>query len=421
MINIKRNIVTIAISILLLCTLSVPTSIGDEEIVGVFTPLAQGEPPILTAEIPTNGSTEIEMYPTLSITVNDPSGLNFNISWGTNVSGDWAESYQNLTCINGTYTQTAVWANTSATKYWWYVNATNTGGEYTNETYHFTTDEYHWGTWSDWWQFNFSSDAPTNLVATGHNKTQINLTWTNGAVGADATVIIRNESGWAGTPSLPTNGTEIYNSTGTNYEDDGLNNGTQYCYSAWSWNNTEGNYSLEHVSDCASTIGDIEMSNPYPGNNSVEITRPPVNYSVQIDGTNLDIYFYFYNLTPVVDVWTLHHHWSGQSTGRFEIVDLTSLSPGTQFIWGNTTYTWTVNITDGVTWINNSYTYTTTHLAHGANARYDVSNDNWVDGSDLLSDYAHRTGQTPYDGIYDVNNDDWIDGSDLLQIYANRS
>ena len=138
------------VSVLSLCTFSVPTVIsGDEEVVRVFIPLPQQGKPILTAEIPTNGTIGTEMYPTLGITVNDPSGLNFNISWGTNVSGDWAEAYQNLTCVNGTYTQTVAWANASETKYWWYVNATNTGGLSTNETYNFTTDEYHWGTWSD--------------------------------------------------------------------------------------------------------------------------------------------------------------------------------------------------------------------------------------------------------------------------------
>ena len=151
----------------------------------------------------------------------------------------------------------------------------------------------------------------------------------------------------------------------------------------------------------------------YPSNDSDDISRPPVNLSVYVaNPSSVDIYFY--NMTPIVDKWTLLQHWASTS-GRVEVTNLTDWE--TDFIWGNTTYQWAVNISG----TNHTYTYTTTQLANGANARYDVSNDDWVDGTDLLNDYAHRTGEVAYKGIYDVNTDDWIDGTDLLQIYANKS
>lgn len=165
------------------------------------------------------------------------------------------------------------------------------------------------------------------------------------------------------------------------------------------------------------TQGDFHVSHDYPINESTEITRPPANISVQCNGTNLDVYFYWYNITPMSDVWEPVTNWTGQSTNRFNFTALWSNG----WVWGNTTYHWRVNVTNGTAWINNSYQYTTTQLANGADARYDVSNDNWVDGTDLLNDYAHRTGEAAYDGIYDVDGDGWIDGTDLLLIYANRS
>lgn len=166
-------------------------------------------------------------------------------------------------------------------------------------------------------------------------------------------------------------------------------------------------------------VGDMQVSGPYPPNQSTEIARPPTNISILVTGADLDVYFYFYNMTPVTDTWTLFASWTGVSTGRCEVTDFTAFD--NDFLWGNTTYRWSVNVTDGSSWMNRSYSYTTVELANGANSRYDVSNDNWVDGSDLLAAYSHRTGIVSHDGIYDVNDDNWIDGSDLLAIYAHRS
>lgn len=163
----------------------------------------------------------------------------------------------------------------------------------------------------------------------------------------------------------------------------------------------------------------ITISNPYPADNATGIPRPPTNLSAYISGTNLTITFYFHNMTPKIDQWTLLNSWSNQSTGRFEITNLTDW--GNDFLWGNTTYTWSINVTDGSSWVNVTYTYTTTAQASGADARYDVNNDNDVDVFDLNSCWSHRDGEAPYDGIYDVNNDNSIDVFDLNGIWSHRS
>jgi len=45
-------------------------------------------------------------------------------------------------------------------------------------------------------------------------------------------------------------------------------------------------------------------------------------------------------------------------------------------IWGNTTYTWSICMTEGVAWTNETYTYTT------GGSRYDVSNNDLVNFQD---------------------------------------
>ena len=474
----------------------------------------QGEEPILSNEQPSNASIDNDMYPLLQITVNEPQSQNFNISWSTNATGTWI--FYNSTCLDGTFSQRATFANASNTTYWWTVQVNDTDSHWTNATYSFTTALYSWSDWSNWWEFIYTCEAPADFEAatinfhainlswalnettdravvirnesgyagypisqtngtliynntgTYHNdtvlnestayyytvwgwnnteskfsvinqtatnttqalnppslfsastfnETQINLTWTKGSQ-ADNTTILRNASGYPHYPNSLANGTLIYNDTGTNYEDIDLSTATVYYYSAWTWNNSESVHSLTYATDSAGTTGALSVCCEYPVNISTEVNRPPVNISLQINGSGLDVYFYSYNITSFNPVWVLLANWSGVEGARYELINL--VSAGNLFIWGNTTYHWYVNVTDGSTWINSSYEYTTTELANGANARYDVSNDDWVDGTDLLADYAHRTGTLSYDGIYDVDGDGWIDGTDLLLVYANRT
>ena len=87
---------------------------------------------------------------------------------------------------------------------------------------------------------------PTNLIATVHNSTQINLTWTKG-IGANKTYIERNATG--STIWSKGDGVEIYNGTADRYEDMGLIYNNTYYYQIWSYTNWTYNPTLHQWSN----------------------------------------------------------------------------------------------------------------------------------------------------------------------------
>ena len=73
--------------------------------------------------------------------------------------------------------------------------------------------------------------APSSFTAATYNQTQIDLTWTKGD-GANNTFIVRKKGSY---PSDRTDGTNIYNGTGSSYSDTGLDQKKRYYYRAWSY------------------------------------------------------------------------------------------------------------------------------------------------------------------------------------------
>jgi len=278
-----------------------------------------GSNPEIASIYPLNTSTDIPMYPTLIVNATEPQGQNFNITWSTNATGSWVQF--NVSCINGSYTQVATWANESDTTYWWTVALNDTIGNWYNRTYSFTTAEYSWTNWSDWWTFTYGTTSETFI------------------------------------------------------------------------------------------------QNPYPANTSTGVERPPTNISAFVNGTGLDIYYYFYNMTPVVDQWDLFYSWSGETSDRFEYDTSNGIPSGddTRFVWGNTQYQWRVAVDNGTGWTNVSYWYNTT------GSRYDVTNSGDVVATDVAVAWSKRTGQATYNGIYDVTNSGDIVATDMSAIWANRT
>ena len=159
------------------------------------------------------------------------------------------------------------------------------------------------------------------------------------------------------------------------------------------------------------------ITNPFPANSSTSVARPPVNISVTVNGS-VEFYLYFYNTTGISPQWTLMNNWTVSGKERCEMTSLDTWGWGTQFVWGNTTYTWKACAYNS-TWLNNTYTFTTLADAGGANARNDVNDDNTVNVFDMSVDWGHRTlaGYKTYNRYYDVNDDDAVNSFDLSVIW----
>jgi len=108
---------------------------------------------------------------------------------------------------------------------------------------------------------------PTSFSATAVSTSQIDLSWTVGS-NSDKTYIEWNSSsGW----SLG-EGTGFYNDTGTDTSHLGLNPHTTYYYQAWSWNETEGNYSTSYASTNDITWNTPpNYGTPSPSNGSIGV------------------------------------------------------------------------------------------------------------------------------------------------------
>jgi len=158
-----------------------------------------------------------------------------------------------------------------------------------------------------------------------------------------------------------------------------------------------------------------EFSGVYPPNESVGNDRAPSNLSVQINGSGLDIYIYFQNMSGVSNSTELLGVWLDQSTNRFEITPLINSSLTTQFIWGDTVYFWYLNVTDGASWYNETYYFVTD------GSRYDIDASGDVVATDASVTWSSRSGEKIYDGIYDVNSGGDITATDASIVWSNRT
>ena len=90
------------------------------------------------------------------------------------------------------------------------------------------------------------------------------------------------------------------------------------------------------------------------------------------------------------------------------------MTRSTFWIWGNTTYIWSVNVTDGFYWTNETYKFTTD------GSRYDVSNNNIVNFQDAGLCWINRDTVVDYDGLYDVNHNGIVNFQDAGLCWVNR-
>ena len=151
------------------------------------------------------------------------------------------------------------------------------------------------------------------------------------------------------------------------------------------------------------------VNNIYPLNGSTNIERPPSELNITVedpDADTMDLYIHWKNH---VKEWVTLENYSNVGNGTYNFIP-----SGNDWIWGNTLYNWSVNITDGTNWTNETYNYTT------GGSRYDVNNDNKVNFQDAGLVWIHRTSEVPYDGLYDVNKDGQVNFQDAGLTWVNR-
>ena len=190
-------------------------------------------------------------------------------------------------------------------------------------------------------------EAPSNFDATTLNTTAISLTWTVG----QNTTITRIQRALGAYPTNITNGTMIYNDTGTSLNDTNLANWTTYYYRAWGYNTTSHLWSTTNATASTKT-----WHPPLPPANLTATTTSPTNVTLTwTTGLYTTITRIQRNTTTypnnITDGDTVYN---GTSTSTAD----TSLTPGTTYYyraWGynTTSHLWTIenSTTQNTTWI----------------------------------------------------------------------
>jgi parallel beta-helix repeat protein len=167
----------------------------------------------------------------------------------------------------------------------------------------------------------------------------------------------------------------------------------------------------------------------YPENESMDVERPPTELRVTVDDPNndtLDVYIKWKVICECCinnsnccysydDDWITVKNFTGVANGTYEFIPSDDVTIWlNDWIWGNTTYIWSVNVTDGTFWTNETYQYTT------GGSRYDVNNNDLVNFQDAGLVWVHRTSEVCYDGLYDVNQDGQVNFQDAGLTWVNR-
>ncbi len=239
----------------------------------------------------------------------------------------------------------------------------NTGSLMPGTHYYFSA--FSWGTeggignWNDTY---VTMDAwtnpgdPTNAAA-NNASSWINITWTHGTNG-EYTMIRRNSSGSPSYPADRTSGDQVVNTTNQYINDTGLKSETTYYYKLWTWD-TDGN------KWCDTNLTINGTTTAVVNNPPTQTGEAPTNTSTNICPIpNLHV---ICNDTDAGD--SLTATWRSNSSNSWvTFATNSSISPGTNITQTNTnfsnpgtTYYWSVNLTDGTDWNNQTYSFTTNY------------------------------------------------------------
>jgi hypothetical protein len=192
---------------------------------------------------------------------------------------------------------------------------------------------------------------PGSFKAETYNCTQINLSWTKGTL-ADYTRIQRKTGGY---PTSISDGTNVYNGTGSSCSDSGLSVGTTYYYRAWSWNMENNQWSTSYASAYNTTNNIATMASESPTNQSTNVDPLPLlSISVNdLDGDTMTITWRSNTVDRLSSPWQVFGTNSSVSNGTYTMSN-------SNFNSYNTIYYWNVTVTDGKdTNTSNIFNFTT--------------------------------------------------------------
>ena len=339
--------------------------------------------PVLSNEIPTNGSTGISRLPQLNITVTDVNGNNSNVYWYTNASGSWYLIQTNASVLNTTVRLMSFTnASNFSTKYWWRISANDTHDN-TTEIYHFTTNVPP----------TLSGESPTN------GSTGVNITPSLYVICTDADSDVMTAT-WRSNSSdnwvdFATN-TSI--STGTNITQDNSNFSDYSTTYYWSINLsdgtdwTNGTYYFTVKENVPPVLSD---ETPLHTSTDIEITLSQLAVNITDEDT--------FNWTIGGENITTNSSNDDTSGAKNASV----VGPLTYY----TEYTWWVNATDGDEYTNESYTFTTEYLPADVvyvDDDYTDATEGWhTSRYDSIADALTVINETGtihiYEGIYTGN------------------
>ena len=125
-------------------------------------------------------------------------------------------------------------------------------------------------------------------------------------------------------------------------------------------------------------------------------------------GNQTDTWDSFWNCIGINNSVGNGHYWWNQTTNKSDKFT-------TRWRWGDTTYHFWINVTDGKTWTNETFHFTT------SGSRYDVTSSGDIVATDVSKTWAYRQGEASYLGIYDVGGNGDITATDCSEIWANRT
>ena len=338
---------------------------------------------------PTNGSTGQATEPLLSITISDLNADTMTVRWESNSSGTWKQFASNTSCTNGTYQQRNGNFSNGSTTYYWKVIVSD-GDNTIDRTYYFTTASgtmiYYFNAYEAGkeWDTNpaymvdndtmtYASTATNNDEQNQNGNTYSGTNW-----GTILSVEIRayvSRSNPAGSATV--NLTPVFTAgAGSTYSCGILTSAWSSWFNITSATNAPSPWNWSNV-----TSLDCYVAAYIPGTNTlycgiVEIRVNYTNVAPYQTGeaptntaTGICIPVRLYVICRDNNSDTMTATWMSNSSGTWQqFASNTSIANNTNITqtFANatslgTTYWWSVNLTDGYTWTNNTYRLTTNY------------------------------------------------------------